>query len=157
VTPVADSDSDALPSARPVRVRNHALWGGPLLVFAGAVSYFTVFARFPVLRDFPWLNLPLVLLGLAWSGLGVWRAYARRTRYRGRILGVASLGFSLLLAGLFNFYVFEYSYRMPEPGASTLAMDLAPDFELSDQDGRRVKLSDFRGRKVVLTFYRGFW
>ncbi|HEX4116921.1 MAG TPA: thioredoxin-dependent thiol peroxidase [Solirubrobacteraceae bacterium] len=29
----------------------------------------------------------------------------------------------------------------------------APDFELSDQDGRVVKLSDFRGQSVVLYFY----
>jgi peroxiredoxin Q/BCP len=31
--------------------------------------------------------------------------------------------------------------------------DVAPDFELSDQDGRAVKLSDFRGQPVVLYFY----
>lgn len=32
--------------------------------------------------------------------------------------------------------------------------DLAPEFELPDQDGQAVKLSDFRGRKnVVLAFY----
>jgi peroxiredoxin Q/BCP len=36
---------------------------------------------------------------------------------------------------------------MPEAG------DIAPDFELADQDGRPVKLSDFRGRKVILYFY----
>jgi peroxiredoxin Q/BCP len=29
----------------------------------------------------------------------------------------------------------------------------APDFELSDQDGRTVKLSDFRGQSVVVYFY----
>lgn len=29
----------------------------------------------------------------------------------------------------------------------------APDFELADQDGERVKLSDFRGQRVVLYFY----
>ena len=29
----------------------------------------------------------------------------------------------------------------------------APDFELSDQDGRAVKLSDFRGQPVVVYFY----
>ncbi len=31
--------------------------------------------------------------------------------------------------------------------------DIAPDFELSDQDGRAVKLSDFKGQPVVLYFY----
>lgn len=36
---------------------------------------------------------------------------------------------------------------MIEPG------DIAPDFELPDQDGRAVKLADFRGTPVVLYFY----
>jgi peroxiredoxin Q/BCP len=31
--------------------------------------------------------------------------------------------------------------------------DMAPDFELSDQDGRMVRLDDFRGQTVVLFFY----
>jgi peroxiredoxin Q/BCP len=31
--------------------------------------------------------------------------------------------------------------------------NLAPDFELPDQDGRAVKLSDFRGQRVVVYFY----
>jgi peroxiredoxin Q/BCP len=33
------------------------------------------------------------------------------------------------------------------------AGDVAPGFELTDQDGRPVKLSDLRGRTVVLYFY----
>jgi peroxiredoxin len=33
----------------------------------------------------------------------------------------------------------------------------APDFELSDLYGNRIRLSDFRGKKiVVLAFLRGF-
>ena len=33
----------------------------------------------------------------------------------------------------------------------------APDFELEDTQGRRVRLSDYRGEKVVLlAFLRGF-
>jgi thioredoxin-dependent peroxiredoxin len=36
---------------------------------------------------------------------------------------------------------------VPEPG------DLAPDFELPDQDGRMVKLGNFRGERVVVYFY----
>jgi peroxiredoxin Q/BCP len=36
---------------------------------------------------------------------------------------------------------------MIEPG------DIAPDFELPDQDGKPVKLSDLRGQPVVVYFY----
>lgn len=33
----------------------------------------------------------------------------------------------------------------------------APDFELDDSEGRKVRLSDYRGKKhVVLVFNRGF-
>ena len=34
---------------------------------------------------------------------------------------------------------------------------LAPDFTLVDQNGRRVSLSAARGQKAVLVFYRGYW
>jgi peroxiredoxin Q/BCP len=36
---------------------------------------------------------------------------------------------------------------MLEPG------DAAPDFEVQDHAGNRVRLSDLRGRKVLLWFY----
>ena len=31
--------------------------------------------------------------------------------------------------------------------------DIAPDFELSDQDGKNHKLSDYKGKNIVLYFY----
>jgi len=35
--------------------------------------------------------------------------------------------------------------------------ELAPDFELEDVEGRKIRLSNFRGSKpVVLAFLRGF-
>ncbi len=36
--------------------------------------------------------------------------------------------------------------------------EVAPDFTLEDQDGRKHMLSAERGKRpVVLTFYRGYW
>ena len=35
--------------------------------------------------------------------------------------------------------------------------DMAPEFTLEDQDGRKHTLSAQRGRPVVLIFYRGHW
>ena len=35
--------------------------------------------------------------------------------------------------------------------------ELAPDFELEDVEGRKIRLSDYRGQKpVLLAFLRGF-
>jgi len=40
------------------------------------------------------------------------------------------------------------------PGTHLKVGDVAPDFELNDTSGTKVKLSDFRGKKnVVLAFY----
>ena len=33
------------------------------------------------------------------------------------------------------------------------AGEKAPDFQLEDQNGKKVKLGDFRGRKLLLYFY----
>jgi peroxiredoxin len=36
-------------------------------------------------------------------------------------------------------------------------IEIAPDFELTDTNGNKVRLADFRGKKfVVLSFLRGF-
>ncbi len=37
--------------------------------------------------------------------------------------------------------------------AKLKAGDKAPDFQLEDQDGKKVKLGDFKGRKLLLYFY----
>jgi len=145
------------PAAEPRRHRNHLIWLGPLVALAGVLSYFMFFVRFAALRDFPWVNLPLVALGVTLSLLGLWRALARPAVYRGKILGSVGALLSLSLAGLFGLYVFSWSYGVPAPSERALAIEQAPDFSLLDQDGRTVGLSDLRGTKVVLVFYRGYW
>lgn len=45
--------------------------------------------------------------------------------------------------------------QTPTPATTSLKVgDKAPDFEINDTTGTKVKLSDFRGKKnVVLAFY----
>jgi hypothetical protein len=139
------------------RRRNHAVWVGPCLTFLGAVSYFTVFVRFPVLRDVPWANIPLVLGGVGLSVVGLWRAWCRPSVFRGKRLGTVGFVVSLILGALFFTYVFHYSYRLPEPTQATLALHDLEDFSLTDHLGRTFRLGDLRGRRVVVVFYRGYW
>ncbi len=139
------------------RRRNHAIWLGALITPVGMLSYFMYFYQFPSLRDFPWLNLSLVGLGLLLSFAGVRRAFGAASPYGGKIAASSGLVWSLLLALLFNSYVFFLSYQLPEETGITRSLSAAPDFTLKNQRGEPVSLSDYRGRKVVLTFYRGHW
>ena len=51
------------------------------------------------------------------------------------------------------------SLAVAQPRATPVGVgDVAPDFTLTDQDGRRHTLSAERGKRaVVLIFYRGHW
>ena len=43
-------------------------------------------------------------------------------------------------------------------GTAVAVGEVAPDFTLEDQNGRKVSLSDARGKSAaVLVFYRGYW
>jgi len=64
--------------------------------------------------------------------------------------------FPLLLAALV--VAVSMPLRAAGPGAPAGVGDIAPDFTLPDQDGRRHTLSAERGKNaVVLIFYRGHW
>ncbi len=139
------------------RTRNHLLWIGPLVTLAGAFSYFAFFARFPDLRDFPWVNLPLVLLGLGLTIVAVLRPWRSPERFRGKILGIPAILVSGLLATGFGYYVFGLSYHLPAPTALTASLETAPDPAMKASDGSPFRLSELRGKRVVLVFYRGYW
>jgi hypothetical protein len=137
---------------------NWSLWLGFLLVLAGFLSY-TFFAQFPITRDFPWANLLLFAVGGILLVHGLFRAFGKPQAYRGKIFGpiLATLGISMFV--LFS-YIFFYELRHvpPSTGAPRVGQK-APDFTLSDQDGKEVSLSDLVGQSkaVALIFYRGFW
>lgn len=137
---------------------NYLAWIGPIVTLVGAISYFLYFVRFADLRDFPWVNLPLVALGVVFSVVGLSRAFSR-AGYKLRSKAIASLGFlfSLGLGSLFCFYIFSLSYQMPSVEGVSQVTDAAPDFSLPDQSNQTVQLADFKGKNLVITFYRGHW
>ena len=136
------------------------LWGFLVTVVA-FISYFFYFAYFPATRDFPWLNLLLFAAGLALLGAGLRRAFAQAERYRGRISGPIFAVLSVLLLGLFAFYIFSFSRQLPTATAAPRLGAKAPDFTLPDKEGKQVKLSELLEaevtRWVLLVFYRGYW
>lgn len=141
---------------KPSRRRNHAIWIGLLLAALGLASY-PFFVQFATLRDFPWLNLPLVIIGTIVSAVGFWRAVQQPSVYRGKILGTLGLALSLAIAVFFTYGVFFVTRQMPAPTETAMSLTNAPDFTLMNQQGQPVRLSHYRGRKVVLAFYRGYW
>lgn len=133
------------------------VWLGFVIMVAGALSYFLYFVQFADLRDFPVLNLPIVILGVLVAGVGCGRVFRQK---RGMLSkGLAGIGFllTLSLAGLFNVYIFSMSCDLPKSSDAPATDGAAPDFTLRDHNNQAVTLSDFRGEKVVVVFYRGFW
>ncbi len=129
-------------------------WLGFPIALAGVLSYFMVFARFPALRDFPWVNLPLTLFGLGMAIAAIRRVKPLKSKgktFLAWFFAAASLG----ITALFLFYVFHYSYQLPQ--AEKVVLQGGLEFTLNDHNGLPVNLSDYRGRNVVLTFYRGYW
>ena len=137
--------SDPVDRRRP----NHAVWIGTTLSCVALISYFFFFARFPALRDTPWVNLLALVAGL---GISVFGYLHRRSLWSG-----IGLGLSIACATALIGYVYVLSYQLPDPEEVIAVGEIAPDFEIPDQDGRTFRLADFRGSQVVLVFYRGFW
>jgi len=134
--------------------RNPWAWLAPLIAFAAVVSYFLVFAEVATLRDFPWINLPLVWGAIVLAVLGLHRA---RASGHGKFVAVAGLLATLVLAALFHAYVFWLSYQLPAATTAAAVSTPAPGFTLTDQTGASVSLSDYPGRNVLIVFYRGHW
>jgi AhpC/TSA family len=137
---------------------NWPIWAGFVVVLVGLFSY-GYFARFPITRDFPWANLLFLGIGTALLILGVFRAFGRPQVYRGRIFGSLLTAIALLLFALFSYEIFYVLRQVPPSTGAPRVGQKAPEFTLSDQDGRDVSLRDLvTGFKAVaLIFYRGFW
>ncbi len=134
---------------------NHALWLGPLVAVFGFLSYYTIFFWWPITRDFPWVNLILLAIGVTLSITGLRRAWPRGG-WRALAGAVGTL-VSVTVSGALVFYVFSLSYGLPDEALALGVGEAIPVVSLSDDTGIPVQLAAAAGERVILVFYRGHW
>lgn len=161
---------------------NWQILAGFLLSVFAFLSYPLLFVRFPITRDFPWANLLLFAVAVVLTLLGVRRAFSSdRSRPRlAKIVGSILATLSVVILGFFIFSIFIFARWMPAAQGAPQVGQKAPDFTLTDTNGKSVSLAQllstpadanlgtagvappYEGsgrtpRGVLLIFYRGYW
>ncbi|HEX8474894.1 MAG TPA: hypothetical protein VF666_12760 [Pyrinomonadaceae bacterium] len=144
---------------------NWLVWAGLLISVVAFVSYFFVFVRFPVTRDFPWASLLLFGVAAALLLVGLRRAFAPERHRGSKVAGLVAATLSVAIFGVFVFTTFIMARWMPTAQGAPQVGQRAPEFSLADTDGKPVSLSELLStpingkapRGVLLVFYRGYW
>jgi peroxiredoxin len=152
------------------RKSNCSLWAGFLIAVIAFVSYFLFFSQFPITRDFPWVNFLLFGLAAVLLAVGLRRAFARSSSYRGKISGLILAIFSAAVLGAFCFTVFIESRHLPSAAGAPKVGQEGPGFSLYDMNGKSLSLAELLSaplvdqsgpgrapKGVLLVFYRGYW
>jgi cytochrome bd-type quinol oxidase subunit 2 len=129
------------------------------------MSYPTIFVRYPVTRDVPWVNLILLAIAALLAFMGLRRAFASDSTRRRKI--IASIAATLTVAVIFFFVAgfMIYPRQMPASHGAPQIGQKAPDFTLPDTNNQPVALSQLLTQPidgkppkgVLLVFYRGYW
>lgn len=148
-----------------IRKINWPVWAGFLLTVIAFLSYFFVFASFAVTRDFPLVNLLLFAVALVLLLFGLRRAFAADRPRRSKIAASILVTLSVAILGSFIFVTFIGARRLPASHGAPQVGQKAPDFTLTDANGKAVSLSELLSssvggkptKGVLLIFYRGYW
>jgi hypothetical protein len=99
--------------------------------------------------------------------MGLVRAFRQPQLYRGRIFGSVLTVLGLAVFGVFAFGLFYLGRQLPRSDAAPHVGQKAPDFTLTDQNGKSVSLSRLLSEPIpgtstkpkgaLLIFYRGHW
>jgi hypothetical protein len=144
---------------------NWQLWAGFVLTLFSFLSYPFLFIDYPILRDFPWLNLILFALALVLLILGLRRAFQPGRKSISKISAVAVATLGVLIIAFFIFVAFIEARRLPASAGAPQVGQRAPDFSLTDINNKPVALTDLISQPinnkppkgVLLIFYRGYW
>jgi len=121
---------------------NWPLWSGLLLSPIAFLSYPLVFERWPVTRDFPWVNLLLFGLTGLLLATGLRRAFAPGpSRWLRITSGLLATALSIAIFANFALGVFVHARRLPASAHAPRVGERAPDFTLPDESGTLVSLA----------------
>jgi peroxiredoxin len=121
---------------------NWPLWSGCLLTAIAFLSYPFVFERWPVTRDFPWVNLLLFGVAALLLVAGLRRAFAPGRRGWLRITsGLVATTLSIAIFANFALSVFVHARHLPASAHAPRVGDRAPDFTLPDASGAPIALA----------------
>jgi hypothetical protein len=144
---------------------NWQLWAGFVLTLFSFLSYPFLFIDYPVLRDFPWLNLILFTLALVLLIVAVRRAFQPGRKSISKISAVAVGTLGVLIMAFFIFIAFIEARRLPASAGAPQVGQKAPEFSVPDINNKPVALADLlrqpinnkAPKGVLLIFYRGYW
>jgi hypothetical protein len=144
---------------------NWQLWAGFALTLFSFLSYPFLFIDYPLLRDFPWLNLILFAFALVLLILGLRRAFRPGQKSIWRVSAVVVVTLGVLLMAFFIFIAFIEARRLPASAGAPQVGQKAPDFSVPDINNKPVTLAalltqpvnDKPPKGVLLIFYRGYW
>lgn len=121
---------------------NWPLWSGFLLSPIAFLSYPFVFERWPVTRDFPWVNLLLFGLTALLLVTGLRRAFAPgRMRWLRITSGLVASALSVAIFANFAMSVFVHARHLPASAHAPRVGERAPDFTLPDESGALISLA----------------
>lgn len=141
------------------------LWVGVLITVLGVASNWLYFVNLPGQRILPWINLVLPAVGLLVLFLALWRAYARRGRFGGKLLAPVFVLICTPLVAM-SVWGFFHARNVPPSLGAPLVGQKAPYFVLVSSAGESVSLSQMLSERmgnsappkaVLLIFYRGYW
>ena len=124
------------------RSLNWPLWSGFFLSPIAFLSYPFVFERWPVTRDFPWVNLLLFGLTALLLVTGLRRAFAPgRLRWLRITSGLIATTLSVAIFANFAMSVFVHARHLPASAHAPRVGERAPDFTLPDESGALISLA----------------
>src|SRR5262245_816682 len=144
---------------------NWQLWAGFVLTIFSFLSYPFLFIDYPLLRDFPWLNLILFALASVLLILGLRRAFRPGRKMISKISAVVVTTLGVLIMAFFIFIALIEARRLPASAGAPQIGQKAPNFTLTDVNSKPVALADLLTQPinnkppkgVLLIFYRGYW